>query len=288
MTERETTHQRTFRDYLTLQRFSPKTQESYLRSVQALSAFHNQPAESLSNEQIQDFLLYNIQDKQLTWSSCNVLFCALKKFYQGFLGRSDSEFSIPPRPRARQLPMLMSREEVERIITASCNIKHRALLTTVYGSGLRASEAVRLRPEHIESSRMMIRVEQGKGRKDRYTILSRRCLELLRDYYRCEQPGQWLFFGREKTKPMPVGTAQKIYYNAKQAAGVDKGHGIHTLRHCFASHLYENGAELYVIKRWLGHSSIKTTCRYIHLSPDYLHSIKSPLDLLHENQGGTA
>jgi len=278
----------TFHEYLILQRFSPKTRESYLRSVKTLSTFHQQPAETLSNGQIQDFLLYNIQDRQLTWSSCNVLFCGLKKFYQDYLGRGDSEFSIPPRPRVRQLPMLLSREEVARIINASGNIKHRALLTTVYASGLRASEAVRLKPEHIESSRMMIRVEQGKGRKDRYTVLSQHCLEMLRDYYRSVQPEEWLFFGRDKSRPMPVGTAQKIYYNAKRAAGVSKGHGIHTLRHCFASHLHENGAELYIIKRWLGHTSIKTTCRYIHLSPDYLQQIKSPLDFIYEKTEGRA
>jgi len=276
-----------FQNYLFLQRFSPKTRDSYLRGVEALSAFHKLPVETLTNEQIQDFLLYNIQEKQLAWSSCNVLFCGLKKFYQDFMGRSEAEFSIPPRPRSKQLPMLLSREEVKRIITASANIKHRALLTTVYSSGLRASEAVRLKPEHIESGRMMLRVEQGKGRKDRYTVLSKNCLYLLREYWRVEQPGEWLFFGRDKNKPMPVGTAQKIYYQAKEKAKVTKGHGIHTLRHCFASHLHENGAELYVIKRWLGHRSIKTTCRYIHLSPGYLENIQSPLDILFEN-GGTA
>ena len=276
-----------FQNYLFLQRFSPKTMDAYLRSVTELSAFHKQPVETLTNNQIQDFLLYNIREKQLAWSSCNVLFCGLKKFYQDFMGRSEAEFSIPPRPRSRQLPMLLSREEVKRIITASANIKHQALLTTVYSSGLRASEAVRLKPEHIESERMMLRVEQGKGRKDRYTVLSKKCLYLLRDYWRAEQPGEWLFFGRDKNKPMPVGTAQKIYYQAKEKARVTKGQGIHTLRHCFASHLRENGAELYVIKRWLGHSSIKTTCRYIHLSPGYLDNIQSPLDILFEN-GGTA
>jgi site-specific recombinase XerD len=248
-----------------------------------LSSFHNQPAYELTNDQIQDFLHYNIQERQLSWSSCNVLFCGLKKYYRDFLDRSDKEFSIPPRPRVKQLPMLLSRDEVTRILTTKSNIKHRALLTTVYGSGLRVSEVVRLRPEHIESDRMMIRVEQGKGRKDRYTVLSQNCLDLLREYWRICQPGEWLFFGRDKTKPMSIGTAQHIYYQAKKKAGVTKGRGIHTLRHCFASHLLEDGAELYVIKRWLGHTSIKTTCTYLHLSPDYLAKITSPLDLLYSS-----
>jgi len=159
-------------------------------------------------------------------------------------------------------------------------MKHRALLTTVYSSGLRVGEAVRLRPEHIESTRMQVRVEQGKGRKDRYTILSEKCLVLLREYWRMYRPGHWLFFGKDKTKPMPVETAQKVYYQAKEKAGIARGLGIHTLRHCFASHALEQGVELFIIKRWMGHSSIKTTCTYLHTSPEQLRKVISPLDML--------
>lgn len=180
--------------------------------------------------------------------------------------------------------MLLSKGEVKKILQTTTNIKHRALLATVYGSGLRVSEVVKLRPEHIESNRMQIRVEQGKGRKDRYTILSRCGLSLLRDYWRAEQPKKWLFFGQDKKSPMAIGTAQRIYYQAKDKTKLTKGRGIHTLRHCFASHCLEAGIELYVIKRWLGHTSIKTTCKYIHLSPDYLNKIKSPLEILYGGQ----
>ncbi len=282
-----TTNQQEFEKFLIIQRVAPKTKEAYLRAVREITVFHGQAAEKLSNEQIQDYLLYNIQDKQLSWSSCNVLFCGLKKYYHSFSGRSEAEFTIPPRPRARRLPMLLSRKEVQEILTAKDNIKHRALLTTVYGSGLRVSEVVRLRPEHIESSRMMIRVEQGKGNKDRYTILSQKCLELLREYWRTCQPGEWLFFGKDKNRPMSIGSAQHIYYQAKEKAGVSNGRGIHTLRHCFATHLMEDGTELYMIKRWLGHGSLKTTCTYLHLSPDYLAKTVSPLDLLY-SKGGQA
>jgi len=272
-------YQHNFENYLYLQRVAPKTMEAYLRSVDNLEAYYDFPAADLSNDQIQDYLRYCIQEKQLAWSSCNVLFCGLKKYYQKFLGRKESEFSIPPRPRSRQLPILLSKEEVLQILQIPANIKHRALLATVYSSGLRVSEVVRLRPGHIESSRMMIRVEQGKGRKDRYTVLSQHCLELLRTYWRIHQPGKWLFFGRDKKCPMPIGTAQRIYYQAKAKTKITKGRGIHTLRHCFATHSLEAGTELYVIKRWMGHTSIKTTCRYIHLTPDYLSKIKSPLDM---------
>jgi site-specific recombinase XerD len=285
MTRQEKNHSYldNFQNFLFVQRVAPKTMEAYLRSVTELSSFHKQSAEGLTNHQIQDFLLYNIREKELAWSSCNVLFCGLKKYYVEFLGRSEGEFSIPPRPRSKQLSMLLSREEVNRLLNAKNNLKHRALLTTVYGSGLRVSEAVRLKPRHIESDRMEIRVEQGKGHKDRYTVLSQNCLNLLRTYYRSCQPEKWLFFGRDKDRPMSIGTGQSIYYQAKKKAGITKGRGIHTLRHSFASHALESGVELYIIKRWLGHTSIKTTCKYIHLSPDYCKKVKSPLDVLYEN-----
>jgi len=270
-----------FTNYLSLQGVAPSTKESYLRAVSDLSDFHNnnQPAQ-LTNDQIQDYLLYSIQERKLSWSSCNVLFCGLKKYYQGFLGRTIKDFSIPPRTRSKKISKLLSKEEVSRLLQAPSNLKHRALLATVYSSGLRVSEVVSLRREHIESDRMMIRVEDGKGRKDRYTVLSQKCLVILREHWRVNQPQEWLFFGRDKTKPMPIGTAQRIYYQAKEKAKITRGRGIHTLRHCFASHLLDDGTEIYVIKRWLGHSSLKTTYNYIHLSPSYLSKIKSPLDLL--------
>ncbi len=278
-------YQHDFTNHLYLQRVAPKTMEAYLNAVHSVSAYHQLPADSLTNDQIQDYLLNCIQEKQLAWSTCNVLFCGLKKYYRDFLGRDKAEFSIPPRTRSKKIPMLLSREEVSRILRAPDNLKHQALLTTVYSSGLRVSELVRLRPEHIESGRMMLRVEEGKGRKGRYTVLSQICLELLRDYWRAYQPGEWLFFGRDKKLPMSIGTAQHVYYQAKEKAGINKGRGIHTLRHCFASHLLEDGVEIYVIKRWMGHSSLKTTYKYIHLSPDYLSKVRSPLDMLYSPAG---
>jgi site-specific recombinase XerD len=272
------THYKDFTSYLVLERVALKTRQAYLNAVAGLHAFHEQPPENLSNEQIQDYLIHCIQDRQLAWSSCNVLFCGLKKYYKGFLGRDESSFSIPPRTRSRKVPMLLSREEVLRLLQAPSSLKHRALLTVIYGSGLRVSEAVSLRPIHIESKRMMLRVEQGKGRKDRYTILSQTSLHLLREYWRHYQPHNWLFFGRDKEKSMPKETAQKIYYQAKEKAGITNGRGIHTLRHCFASHALDHGVQLFILKRWLGHSSLKTTCTYLHTTEEQLAKLVSPLD----------
>lgn len=274
--------QGSFENYLIVQRVAETTKKTYLQTVLSLEVFFKQPADNLIDEQIQDYLLHCIQEKELAWSSCNVLFCALKKYYSGYLGRDESQFSIPPRPRSRQLPMLLSPSEVRSILLATGNLKHKSLLAIIYGSGLRVSEAVNLKPHHIESKRMMVRVEQGKGRKDRYTVLSKNSLELLRKYWRSYRPGKWLFFGRDKNLPMPIGTAQKVFYNAKEKAGVTRGRGIHTLRHCFASHALEQGVEMYIIKRWLGHTSITTTCGYLHLSPSHLAKIKSPLDDLYQ------
>lgn len=280
-----TSHYRgTFTDHLSMQRVAKSTMESYLRTIRQISNFHNQSAETLSNEQVQDYLLYCIQEKKLSWSSCNVLFCGLKKYYQGYLGRKNSEFSIPPRPRCKKLPMLLSRQEVYQLLEAPKSLKHRALLATVYSSGLRVSEVVKIRPEHIESEKLMLRVEQGKGRKDRYTIISSYCLDILRDYWRAYRPGEWLFFGMDKNVPMPINTAQRIFYNAKKKTRITKGLGIHTLRHCFASHLLENGTEIYAIKKWMGHRSLKTTYGYIHLSPDYLCKVQSPLDRMYSGE----
>ena len=275
-----TTYPKTFGNYLSLQRVAPATRSAYLQSVKGLTAYFQQPAAQLTNDQIQDYLLYCIQEKKLAWASCNVLFCGLKKFFHGFLGRDNDGFSIPPRPRSHSLPMLLSRDEVGRILKATTNMKHHTLLALVYGSGLRVSEAVRLCADHIDSKKMMVRIDQSKGRKDRYTILSKYSLELLREYWRTYQPKKLLFFTKDKTKAMPSETAQKIYYLAKQKAGVTRGKGIHTLRHCFASHALEEGVQLFVLKRWLGHASIKTTCMYLHASPEMLQNLSSPLDSL--------
>jgi len=275
---------KTFGNYLSLQRVSPATKSAYLQSVKGLTAYFQRSAEQLTNDQIQDYLLYCIQEKKLAWASCNVLFCGLKKFYHGFLGRDDAGFSIPPRPRSHSLPMLLSRDEVSRILKATTNMKHHTLLALVYGSGLRVSEAVRLCAEHIDSKKMLVRINQSKGRKDRYTILSKYSLELLREYWRTYQPKKLLFFTKDKNKPMSSETAQKIYYLAKQKAGVTRGKGIHTFRHCFASHALEEGVQLFVLKRWLGHASIKTTCMYLHASPEMLQNLSSPLDSLWQEE----
>jgi len=271
---------RRFEHYLILNRLAQKTQEAYLNAVADLAKHYNQSPEQLSDEQIQQYLVYLIRHRKLSWSSCNVNFSGLHCFYKRFLNRPQTEFSIPPRPRQKKLPEILSRQEVLKLIHAADDVCHRALLMITYGSGLRVSETVHLKPHHIESDRMLVRVEQAKGRKDRYTLLSQKALDELRIYWKAQRPEKWLFYGRDKAHPMHVTTAQKIYYRTQKAAGIAKGKGIHTLRHCFATHLLEQGVDVYMIKRFWGHLSIQTTSVYLHLLPDRLAEVKSPLDSL--------
>jgi site-specific recombinase XerD len=270
-----------FVNYLTLQRYSSKTKEAYIGAVYRLARHYMQSPDQLSNEQIHDYLRYCIEKRRLAWSTCNVIFSGLDCFYKNILKWDETRFSIPPRPRIKRIPMILSMEEVERLLRSIKNLKHKVLLMTAYGAGLRVSELVCLQPGHIESdpSRMVIRVEQGKGRKDRYTILSETLLDVLRKYWKTYQPGDWIFFGRDRDRPISIATAQRIYYNAKKKTGITKGRGIHTLRHCFASHLLWQGTDIHKIKRLLGHTSIKTTVKYLHVTEEQLAKIKSPLDM---------
>lgn len=270
---------RKFEQYLIFRRYSPKTNAAYINAIKSLAKYHRMSPDRLTNRQIQDYLYHMLKERGLSWSTCNVHFSAIKCFYGDFLKRR-TKLSIPPRPRQKQISLALSRDEVRKIIFSCTNLKHRTLLLTVYSAGLRVSEVVRLQPVHIERSRKMIRVEQGKGRKDRYTILSERLLKALEEYWRLYRPGEWIFFGKNKSRPMPVETAQRIFYKAKNEAGVKRGRGIHTLRHCFATHLLEHGECTHVIKRMLGHRSIRTTAKYLHISNKTISKVISPLDMV--------
>jgi len=269
-----------FNDHMILRGFSPKTKDAYIGAVAGLAKYYHLSPDKLNNGQIQAYLLHLIKVRKLAWSSVNVAFSGLRCFYTQVLKWDETRFHIPSRPRQKKLPKLLSVEQVKDLLKAASNIKHRALLMTVYGGGLRVSEVVRLKPHHIESDRMMIRVEQGKGKKDRYTILPQSLLDQLKAYWKACHPHSWLFFGRDKDKPMPIATAQGIYNNAKNQAGINKGNGIHTLRHCFATHLLDQGVDIYTIKQMLGHTTLVTTSKYLHTTKEKITAVKSPLDNL--------
>jgi integrase/recombinase XerD len=263
-----------------LRGFSPCTHESYLHAMEQLWAFYRRSLERLSCQEVQRFLDQIITVRKLAWATVNVYFSAYRFLYEQVLKRPPREFSIPPRGRSHTRPKILSREEVRKLITAPRSLKHRALLSMVYGSGLRVSEAVNVQPVHVDRGRMMLLVT-GKGHKERYTLLAQHTLKLLEEHWRTNHPRSYFFFGRDKSQPMAVGTAQAIYYQAVQRAGVRRVGGIHTLRHCFASHALQAGHDIFAIKRWLGHTALVTTGRYMHVVPDAARKVVSPLDTLH-------
>lgn len=266
-------------DTLKLGHYSERTITTYIDWLIRLGEHYRCSPAELTNEQVQAFLLYLIEERQLAWSTVNQALAAIRFLFEKVLSRPRADLRVPTRRKVTRRAEIYSMPQVEQLLAAAQNPKHRALLMCIYGAGLRVSEAVALRPGHIESARGLVRVEQGKGRKDRYTILPRRLLEELRSYYRFFHPGEWLFFGRDRSKPMPIGSAQKIFYLIRNRVGIDYG-GIHTLRHCFATHMLEAGADIFELKRMMGHSAIKTTSGYIHISKEHLMSVPSPLDSL--------
>jgi integrase/recombinase XerD len=207
-----------FLNYMTLQRFSDHTKRSYVTGVKLLSKYYMQSPDTLTNDQIQDYIRHLLEERKLSWGTCNSYLSGIVCFYRHICKWDDTQFQIPPRPRVKKLPVVFSQPEVKRLLAAADNLKHRLLLQTVYSSGLRVSELVRLKPKHIESDadRMMIRVDQGKGKKDRYTILSHKLLVDLRIYWDKYRPGKWLFAGQKPQTHLCEGAAQSAFYLAKK------------------------------------------------------------------------
>ena len=269
-------------EQLQLHRKAPGTQDLYVNAIYGLTAHYKRSPDQLSPQEIQRYLHHLLTKRQLAWSTCNVVAAAIRFFYVDTLGWTPVELNLPPRPAQKYLPRVLSVEQLECLFTTTLNPKHRALLMIVYAAGLRVSEVVRLQLQDIESdpSRMLIRINQGKGNKDRYTLLSERLLAELRAYWKIECPRPWLFPDAKGKRPMSSGTAQKIYNRASRRAGIEQGGGIHTLRHCFATHLLDAGVDPRTIQFLMGHRSIKTTVQYLHVSRRNLMQVRSPLDLL--------
>ncbi len=262
-----------------LRNFSVRTQQSYVSAMVGLVKYYRRSPDQFTQDEIRAYLLH-LEQRGLAPSSRNIAISALKFFYHQILGWTEQKLFIPPRKRTWALPEVLSQGEVERLILAAVKLRDRCLLMTAYSTGLRVSELVNLKVSDLDYERMMIRVEQGKGRKDRYTILSERLLSVLQRYRRAYQPAVWMFFGKDRTRPMDISTAQKVYNLAKQKAGIQKGKGIHTLRHCFATHLLEARVDLPTIQMLLGHNTIQSTQRYLQIRQHKLDSTVSPLDLL--------
>jgi integrase/recombinase XerD len=261
-----------------LRNFSSRTQQSYVSAMVGLAKHYRQSPDQLTQDEIRFYLLH-LEKRGLSASSRNVAISGLKFFYHQMLGWNEKQLFIPPRKRSWQLPEVLGQKEVERLLLAAVKHRDRCLLMTAYATGLRVSELVRLKVSAIDSERMMVRVEQGKGRKDRYTILSQRLLSELRSYWKEHRSPIYLFPNR-KGGPISIDYAQRIYNLAKLKAGIQKGHGIHTLRHCFATHLLEAGVDLRTIQTLLGHNSMTSTERYLQIRQHRITTTANPLDLL--------
>ena len=269
-------------DAMLLRGFAPRTQEAYCDALVALARHYHRSPDTLGAEQLQSYLLYLITEKKLAYASVNQAACAFRFMFGTVLRWPEVRFDIPMAKVPKRLPQILSRQEVTRLIEAAATLRGRTLLTTTYAAGLRVSEVCALQLADIESAtdRMCLKVRQGKGGQDRYTLLSPRLLDTLRRYWRDRRPRQWLFPNASGSAPIDASTAQRIYCAARDAAGIPREGGIHTLRHCFATHLLEAGADLPTIQRLLGHGYISTTMRYLHLARTRLTGTTSPLELL--------
>ena len=260
--------------------YSAGTIRLYLQHVAAFAQHFHRPPDRLGAEHIRQYQLYLIQQKKLAWSSYNQIVCALRFFYAKTLKRSFLASEIPFPRKVQQLPLILSQEEVARILTAPEHLKSRALLMTIYAAGLRRSEVARLRVSDIDSARMTITVHQGKGQKDRVVMLSPVLLDTLRQYWRKQKPKEWLFPGRTPNQPISGNDIFMVFRHAVRRAGITKKVCPHSLRHSFATHLLESGTDLRTIQILLGHRSLKTTSRYLHVSPQHVRATASPLDSL--------
>ncbi len=262
-----------------MRQFAPASIDAYVDAVAGLAAFYQRPPDQLKLEEIRSYLHHLLIERKLAQSTCNSRAAAITFFCRVILGRETFNLHFY-RKHSGKLPEVYSGEELVRLFEAARTRRDRVFLMTTYAAGLRSSEARQLKPIHIHAERQLIRVEQGKGRKDRYTLLSPQLLVELREYWKEYRPGVWLFPNKAKTEALDRRSAQRIFETAKRRAKLKRGHGLHTLRHCFATHLLEAGVDLRTIQMLLGHKSINTTTIYLHLAQKKLSAVQSPFDLL--------
>jgi integrase/recombinase XerD len=264
-----------------IRNLAPETQRAYLGQISLFARHFGKSPELLGPENIRAYQLYLARDKQLSASSIMVAVASLRFLYKVVLKRDwDVQDLIPGCCKPQKLPVILSRDEVSRFLGAVENLKHRVILTVCYAAGLRISEAVRLTPAAIDRQRMVIRVVAGKGRKDRYVMLSPRLLDILVDYWRQTRPKEWLFPGDRPGQPITTGAVEDACRQVRKDANLAKPITPHSLRHAFAVHLLESGTDLRTIQLLLGHSDPATTVRYLHLATSQLCATISPLDAL--------
>ena len=263
---------------LQLRGATPRTQKAYLREVSNFAKYFNRSPKELGEGELKEYMLYLMKERHLSDGTFRFYVAALKFLYRTTLKREWVVEKIKCPKRKRKLPVVLDISEVESLFSVTTNLKHKAILMITYSSGLRVSETARLKMTDIDSKRMMVRVRQGKGGNDRYSILSQTALEHLRQYWRKYRPTEWLFAGAKKDDPITTHSIQLMFYAAKKRAGITKPVSVHTLRHSFATHLIEAGTSLHHVQMLLGHRSPTTTTVYLHVSRLNLAQVISPLD----------
>jgi site-specific recombinase XerD len=266
-----------------MRKLSDKTQRAYIRAVRQLAAFLGRTPDTASAEDLRRFQLHLV-DRGTSPITLNATITGLKFFFEVTLGQAELMAKMQPVYVPRTLPVVLSREEVARLIAATRNLKHQAALSVAYGAGLRASEVIALKVSDIDSERMTLRVEQGKGRKDRYALLPPVLLERLRAWWRVGHAqgkllrGGWLFPGLDPLDPLTTRQLNRAIHAATVSAGIDKRVSMHTLRHSFATHLLEQKVDIRVIQVLLGHKKLETTSLYTHVATEVLRAVVSPLE----------
>jgi len=267
------------REDMQIRNLSPATQSQYLICVRCFSMYFGESPDRLGPEEIRAYQLYLLHQKGLSPSSLNVTVCALRFLYRTTLKRDWDIELIPYAKKPKKLPVVLSPGEVVQFLEAVHNLKYRTILQTTYAAGLRVSEVTRLQLSDIDSARMCIRVERGKGNKDRYVMLSPRLLDYLRGYWKKYRPPHWLFTGRDGNHLLSS-SVQRVCKKVRGTSGIQKTVTPHTFRHSFATHLLESGVDLRTIQILMGHRSLSTTAIYLHVATQGVHRTRSPLDLL--------
>lgn len=257
--------------------YSPRTIESYLSCLSKLSRHYGQCPSKISIDQVKSYLHYYVTSKQASVSFVNQTISVVKLLYVSILKRDWDPMTIARPRREKRLPVVLSKEEINRVLEATINLKHRCILMLAYSSGLRIGEIINLKVHDIDSSRMQVRVCRGKGKKDRYTILSGSTLALLRRYYTYYRPRYWLIEG-PTFKQYSTTSIQKIFKKSCEKINLNKDVYFHCLRHSFATHLLEQGVSIQILQHLLGHSNPRTTCVYLHVQQYSLDKVTSPLD----------
>lgn len=272
-------HDRMDQDML-LRGLSERTRRTYLWAMRDFVRFCRRPPDQLGLEDVRRFQVHLIEDRSASFSHLNIVVCALRFFYSVTLARKLDVRRIAFAKTKRTVPIVLSKEEVSRLLASASSLKMLAILMTIYDCGLRLSEARLLRVADIDSGRRVIRVEQGKGRRQRCVRLSEKLLATLREYYRAYRPRTWLFENKESLEPLNSTTIQRAFHRARLAAGITKRVTVHSLRHTYATHLLEMGTDLRRIQTNLGHCSVRTTQIYTHVNSAFIAQTPCLLDSL--------